>query len=162
MALSYASCSDAPMPDPERYKGSKSSSPKTQGLDDSGSASGDGQASGNATPSSDLRTEQECAAAGFYYDLVTNECTNRRLVKVTCNVDNITNPAGSDYLTLNSGATSDFLADNQKNQVKFLFTQGELKDFALRYCVDDVQQYTLVAVKDVNGQKQVQEVDVPR
>lgn len=160
--LALAGCGEAPMPDPSLYKGSRSSDANgPQGLD-SGNQNGTGQAPGNAASSADLRTEAECAKGGFYFDLATNECTNRRLVKVTCTVDNITNPAGSDFFVLNPGVTSDFLADNQKNQVKFLFTQGELRDFTLSYCVDDVQQYTLVAVKDVNGQKQVQEVDVPR
>lgn len=155
-------CSQAPAPEPEAYKTSADqSSPNGQDQlpGKNNQNSGDNQPDSGNT--SKAPTESECVGTGFYFDLVTNECTKRKLVKVTCNLDNITNPAGSDYLTLNAGAKSDFLADNQKSQVKLLF-DGALAGYTLRYCVDDNDQYTLVAVKNQNGQNLVQDIDVPK
>lgn len=161
-AVLAVGCSQAPAPEPEAYKtSSDTSGPKTNGQDQL--PSNNNNNSGNSAPSGGTKapSEADCVATGFYFDLVTNECTQRKLVKVTCSLENITNPAGSDYLTLNAGAKSDFLADNQKSQVKLLF-DGALAGYTLRYCVDDSDQYTLVAVKNQNGQNLVQDIDVPK
>lgn len=157
-------CSQAPAPEPEAYKTSSSTATDTS---QPASSSNSGNSTAGTTPSTGgssnagAVSEAQCAASGYYFDLVTNECTKRPLVKVTCTLENITNPAGSDYLTLNAGAKSDFLADNQKSQVKLLF-DGALAGYTLRYCVDDGDQYTLVAVKSQSGQNLVQDIDVPK
>lgn len=158
-------CSQAPAPEPEAYKTSSSNgkgatnqpTPSNSG----NSTAGGGSSNAGGTSGAGPVTEAQCTSSGYYFDLVTNECTKRPLVKVTCTLENITNPAGSDFLTLNAGAQSDFLADNQKSQVKLLF-EGALAGYTLRYCVDDGDQYTLVAVKSQSGQNLVQDIDVPK
>lgn len=163
-------CSQPPAPEPSEYK---TSSDTTGGgapapTDTKSGSSGDQTTNQEPQPApapakepSAAEKEQACVSTGFYFDLVTRECTKRPLVKVTCTIENITNPDGSDFLQKNPGTKSDFLADNQKLQVKELF-ENNLKGYQLRYCVDDSEQYTLVAVKEENNKNVVQDIDVPK
>lgn len=163
LSLAMVGCSQAPAPEPGAYKTSSSSTSDANASDQLPSHNDQNTtlpSNGNNNTSKAPASESQCAASGFYFDLVTNECTKRPLVKVTCTLENITS-AQSDYRTLNAGAKSDFLADNQKAQVKLLFDNA-LAGYTLRYCVDDVEQYTLVAVKSQSGQNLVQDIDVPK
>lgn len=161
IALGLGACSTASAPDPEAYRSSNAQA-------GSSNVSGAGKVAGVGTPTGPssaeiVKMEEDCTRQGRYYDLVNLNCTDRKLVNVTCTLENITKPEGSDFLTKNPTATGDFLADNQKAQVRDMFSAtGKLAGYALKYCVDDAVSYNLVAIKDENGSRKLQEINVPK
>jgi hypothetical protein len=78
----------------------------------------------------------ECEKNGFYYDLGAFLCDEgRKLMNIDCTLSHILDPE-----------TKGFLADNQKKEVDDLF-KGELQGYDLRFCVDDLKHYTIVAIR---------------
>lgn len=102
-----------------------------------------------------------CEQQGRYYDLALSECTQRKLMNVTCTLDNVTYPGGSDFVKKNPDATKDFTDEVQKIQIRTLFKES-LAGYTLRYCVDDPDDYTLVAVKQDGSKYLVEEIPVPK
>lgn len=102
-----------------------------------------------------------CEQQGRYYDLAKGECTQRKLMNVTCTLDNVTYPGGSDFVNKNPGATKDFTDEVQKIQIRTLFKES-LAGYTLRYCIDDPDDYTLVAIKQDGGKYLVEEIPVPK
>jgi hypothetical protein len=78
---------------------------------------------------------------GYYYDLSQFACTTRPLFLglQDCTLDNITDANNPDM---------DYLAPNQKEQVRQIF-QEDYRGFEVTFCVDDGPKfYTVVGVKD--------------
>lgn len=112
-------------------------------------------------PTNKGNPEEICEQQGRYYDLALGECTDRKLMNVTCTLDNVTYPAGSDFVQKNPGASKDFTDEVQKFQIRTLFRE-QLAGYTLRYCVDDADEYTLIAIKQDGGKYLVEEIPVPK
>ncbi len=113
------------------------------------------------TPKSTVSADVACEQQGHYFDLALNECTDRKLMNVTCTLDNVTYPGGSDFVKKNPEATKDFTDEVQKLQIRTVFRE-QLVGYTLRYCIDDPDQYTLVAVKQNGSSYLLEEVPVPK